>query len=121
MALHWDWDERCGEITLSQMQEDGTWTDYPLRLYTGNCCLIMLHENDEADTYNVNGFFVDVQHMKNCLVLNKKDGYTDNRYNTDIQRITRLRLNKSKAHYWKDIIAAFSKAFDDLTIELYTE
>ena len=121
MALHWDWKERCGEVTLSQKQEDGTWKDFPLRLYTGNCCLIMLSEDDEKDTYALAGFFADVQHMKNCLGLNKKDGYGDNIYNTEIQRITKLRLNKSKARYWKDIITAFSKAFDNLTIELFTE
>jgi len=73
MALNWLWSEKCGEATLKQ--EDKKFT---LDLYTGNAFLIMLTNYEKnGDTYwDVFSFWVDEQHMKNMLGLNKKGGRT---------------------------------------------
>ena len=123
MALHWDWQEMCGEITVVQMHEGEEDREFKLGLYTGNACLIMLHEYKEngRDMYNLFGFFSDKAHMKDCLGLNKKGGYTSNIYNTPYQRFEKIKLNKNKCRYFKDIVAAFAQAFDNLTIEIVNE
>lgn len=123
MALCWSWDEKCGEATLVMTQEDGTEVEYKLGLYTGNACLIMLSEwqEDGKDMYNMFSFWADKYHMKNCLGLNKKEGYTDNMYVTPYQRITKMKLNKKKCRYFKDIVAALTQAFDNLIIEVVSE
>ena len=124
MALNWLWKDKCGEITLVQkIDAEGNEQEFPITLYDGNCYLIMLHEYKEngQDMYNLFGFFSDKAHMKNCLGLNKKDGYTSNIYNTPYQRFTKVKLNKNKCRYFKDIVAAFAQAFDNLTIEIVNE
>ena len=65
--------------------------------------------------------FADKQHAKNCLGLNKKGGYGENSYNTPYNRFTKLRLNKAKYRYTKDLVALFVEAFDEIEIELFTE
>jgi hypothetical protein len=123
MALHWQWDEKCGEATLVQMYPDEEDREFKLGLYTGNACLIMLSEweEDGESMWNMFSFWADKDHMKNCLGLNKKQGYTDNMYATPYQKITKVKLNKKKCRYFKDIVAALAQAFDDLTIEVVSE
>lgn len=124
MALHWDWKEKCGEVTLVQKhpgEEDQVFT---LSLYNGNACLIMIHEFtyvDGKERYNLVNFWADVRHMKNCLGLNKKEGYTANLYDTPHEKFTRFRLNKAKCRYLKEIVAALVQAFDNIDIEIYSE
>lgn len=123
MALNWHWDEKCGEITLLQQFAGEEATEYTINLYQGNAYLIMIHEfSDEGGTerYELFSFFNDKQHMKNCLGLNPKGGFTSNCFKNDCQRITRLRLNKAKHRHANDIVAAFATAFDDITIEVYS-
>lgn len=116
MALNWLWSEKCGEATA--VNYDGE--EYTLSLYTGNAFLIMLYEYEEDDKqmYNMWNFWVDKAHMKNCLGLNKKDGYTTNSYEGQIKK---FRLNKAKCRHWKDIVPALAQAFDTIDIELFTE
>lgn len=126
MSLNWEWNEKCGEITLEQYRNDlGETKKFPLTLYKGNAFLIMLHEfKDEEsgeDMYNMAGFFLDKEHAKNCLGLNKKRGYGDNIYQTDYQRISKLRINKNKYPYTKDLVQMFVQAFDNITIEVVSE
>ena len=124
MALQWDWKEKCGEITLVQKYVDAEGAEFKLSLYQGNAFLIMLHEwTDEngVEKYELAGFFADKQHAKNCLGLNKKGGYGENSYNTPYNRFTKLRLNKAKYRYTKDLVALFVEAFDEIEIELFTE
>lgn len=122
MALHWEWSNKCGEITLEQ-NFDGEWKKFPITLYTGNAFLIMLHEFEEngKDMYELYGFFADKAHAKNCLGLNKKDGYTDNIYKRDWQKWSKVRINKAKYDKYKDLVQMLAQAFDDITIEIYTE
>lgn len=123
MALHWNWDEKCGEATLTQKQADGTEAEFTISFYTGNAYLIMLNEFEEGgqQKWSMFSFWADKQHMKNCLGLNKKDGYTDNQYESGFSRITKIRLNKAKCRYIKDIVPALVQAFDNLTVEIYSE
>lgn len=125
MALHWDWNEKCGEATLVQVVQDGKEHEFKLGLYTGNAFLIMLSQwqEDGKDMWNMFSFWADKAHMKNCLGLNKKEGYTENMYDVNVYRgrITKFRLNKTKCRYIKDIVAALVQAFDNIDIEIYKE
>lgn len=123
MALRWNWDEKCGEATLVQMHPDEEDREFTLTLYTGNACLIMLHEfvEDGEERYSLTNFWADKAHMKNCLGLNKREGYTTNIHNTPYQKFTKFRLNKNKCRYIKDIVPALVQAFDNIDIEIYTD
>ena len=123
MALHWDWDEKCGEATLVQRQEDGTDAEFKLGLYTGNAYLIMLYEwqEDGKNMWNMFSFWAGKDHMKNCLGLNKKQGYTENIHDRPYSKLTKFRLHKTKCRYLKDIVAALTQAFDNITIEIYAD
>lgn len=121
MALNWNWDDKCGEITLRQMHEGEEAKEYTIDLYQGNATLIMIHEytdDNDKDMYELFSFFADKQHMKNCLGLAKGER---NIFDTPYQTVTKLRLNKARNRYWKDIIAAFAAAFDKISIEVYND
>lgn len=124
MALNWYWKDKCGELIVSQKYEGEKAEEFIIDLYQGNAVLIMIYrykKNDE-DWYNMWGFFADKGHMKRCLGLEKDaDGVKENIYNEDRCRFLKIRLNKAKNRYWKDIVTALATAFDDLTIELYSE
>jgi len=78
-------------------------------------------EEDGEKFWSMSSFWADKAHMKNCLGLNKKDGYTSNIHNTPYQKWTKVRLNKTKCRYFKDIVPALAQAFDNLTIEIVNE
>lgn len=126
MSLNWEWKEKCGTITCKEYREDfGAWIPFTITLYKGNAFLIMLHEykdeNTGEDMYNMYGFFADKEHAKNCLGLNKKQGYGNNIYQTDWRRFSKLRINKNKYPYTKDLVQMFVQAFDNITIEVVSE
>lgn len=118
MSLNWRWENKCGEIILEQKTASGDWKQFPLALYQGNAFLIMLSENDEDDTYQMYSFFADKEHAKNCLGLKKG---TDNIFCSENTRWAKIRLNKSKYSYAKDLAAMVAQAFDNITIEIYSE
>ena len=123
MALNWLWSEKCGEIVVEQTREEKT-REYTLSLYEGNAFLIMLYEynENETDMYDMFSFFVDKVHAKKCLGLQKNgDGELVNIFDDGWQKFTKIRLNKAKSRNFKDLIELFSKAFDNITIEIYTE
>lgn len=121
MALNWLWSDICGEITLEQTQEDGSVKQFPIRLYTGNAYLIMLSENDEDDTYQMYSFFLDKDHAKRCFGLDKKGGNTENTFDKGWSRWTKVRLNKAKFSHTKELVTMLAQAFDDITIEIYSD
>lgn len=112
MAVIVNWNEKCGEATFKN--EEGK--TYTFDLYVGNCFFVMIHEfinEDGEKERQLDSFFVDEGHMKRCL---------DNGiYNRDYCRLIKIRLNKAKCRYYKEIIALLIQAFDDLEIEIYTE
>ena len=123
MALNWLWSEKCGEATMLQ-NIDGKETEFTLSLYKGNAYLIFIYEyKDEngADMYNVWNFFLDRDHAKNCLGLNKKQGYTDNILQRNWSRMTRIQLNKSMYPQAKELAGLLVQAFDNINIEIYSE
>lgn len=120
MSLNWQWDECCGEITVEHKLPDGSWTQFPVRLYQGNAFLIMLSEDDERDIYQMYSFFMDKDHAKRCLGLDKKGGNTTNFFQTEYKRWSKIRLNKAKYRYTKELVTMLVQAFDDLTIEIYS-
>ena len=117
MALNWLWKERCGEIIV----EGRGGHEHALRLYKGNAYLIMLAENDETDTYVVSSFWVDKDHAKNCLGLNKKDKDCHNIYQGDYNRWKKVRLNKAKYTNTKELAGMLAEAFDHIEIEIYSD
>ena len=127
MALHWDWKDKCGEITLVQSHPGDPFEqdrEFTINLYTGNAYLIMLHEYENEkgqEVYEMCGFFNDKQHMLNCLGLDKKDKDAHNIYQTPYQLFTKLRINKAKYRHTKELISAFVDAFDRITIEVVNE
>ena len=50
-----------------------------------------------------------------------KHTYGNNRYDTEYDRLVKIRFNKAKSHNYKDIIAACVQAFKEIEIEVYTE
>lgn len=118
MSLNWNWNEKCGEAVIQQGEKEFT-----VNLYNGNAFLIFIYqyEEDGQDMYQLYTFWADKQHMKNCLGLNKKEGYGGNMFDEGCDRLRKIRINKSKFPYTKDLMQALAQAFDDLTIELYSE
>ena len=128
MALYWNWSEKCGEIEVVQMHPDYEDQKFTLSLYKGNAFLIMTHEyKDEKtgeDMYNMFSFFTSKDHAKNCLGIAKGKARLDdcrNIFDTPYQKFTKLRLNKKKHPNWKDVVAMFAEAFDNITIEIFSE
>lgn len=128
MALNWIWDEKCGELTFSQNYKGEEYREFTVSLYQGNAVLIMLNEWEEEhedgihNMWSMWNFFCDKGHMNRCLGLEKNsDGVKDNIFDKDTCRFLKIRLNKAKNRYWKDIVKSFASAFDNITIELYSE
>ena len=118
MSLNWLWSEKCGEATMHDLRDD---KDFTVVLYKGNAYLIMLNEwvEDGQEKYSMYSFWADKDHMKSMLGLDKKND--ENAYNTPYVRMTKIRLNKKKNPYTKQIVEALVKAFDKITIEIYEE
>ena len=76
---------------------------------------------DGEDLWNMYNFWADRDHMKRCLGLVKGyETYGENSYEGEWLKI---RLNKKKIDKTrlKDIVGALAQAFDNLTIEVYTD
>lgn len=116
MALNWDWNKKIGTVDIFNYDEVRTY-----QLYQGNCFLIMLweYEKDGKDMWQMHGFFADKEHAKNCFGLSK--GYDENIYNTEYEQIRKIRINKAKYRYTKDLVDMLIKAFDNISIEIYSE
>lgn len=116
MALNWDWNKKIGTIDIFNYDEVRTY-----QLYQGNAFLIMLweYEEDGKEMWSMHNFFTDKEHAKNMLGLSKD--YTDNEMNRDKYYIKKIRINKAKYKYTKDLVDMLIKAFDEIEIELYTE
>ena len=121
MALNWRWDSKIGELTVKQTINEET-KEYVKTIYEGNAFLIFLNEwQDEKcgeNMYSMYSFFADETHAKRCLGLVKNYSNIFNDHNT---KVVKIRLNKTKSHNWKKVVSLFAQAFDDITIELYTE
>jgi len=122
MALYWEWKDKVGEAVFLNMQTN---KEYTISLYKGNAFLIFINEYKETDEngeehnmYNLFSFFCDEEHGKRCLGLVKN---TDNMFNDEYCRLTKIRINKDKYPYTKKLVSMLIKAFDEITIELFKE
>lgn len=119
MAIQWHWDEKIGTMDMFNYDEVKTYS-----LYQGNAFLVIIYEftdDDGKDKYQIKGFFADKEHAKNCLGLNKSQGFDENMYNDEYQQIRKIRINKAKYKYTKDLVDMLIKAFDNISIEIYSE
>ena len=115
--LIWSFDKKIGTVDIFNYDEVRTY-----QLYQGNAFLIILWEytdDDGKEKYSVHGFFADKDHAKNCLGLSKD--YTENTYNTNYEQIRKIRINKAKYKYTKELVDMLVKAFDNIEIEIYSE
>lgn len=121
MALTWNWEDKCGEATFicktGEYQETIT-----ADLYQGNAFLIMIYEytENEESRYQLISCMSDKNHAKNNLGLNKKSWCTENIYSGNTQ-LKKVRINKSKYSFTKDLVSMLSQAFDNIDIEIYSE
>lgn len=124
MALTWEWKDKVGEATFKRQIGDKI-KEFTVDLYEGNAYLIMIYEYEEngKDMYNCQGFFVDKTHMRKCLGIDKRDKntYGNNIFNNPDDKITKIRLSRTKSRNYKEIVKAFMDAFDDIEIGLYRE
>ena len=124
MGLHWMWNEKFGEATLEQYWGDGALHTFQLSLYKGNAYLIFLNEwkEDGVEMYSVWDFWSDKNEAKNRLGLNPKNGYAENDYaKGTIKHLTKFRLNKARYPYTKELVSMLVQAFDEITIEIYSD
>lgn len=114
MALNWRWSEKVGEADIQQKG-----IEFTCSLYQGNAYLIFLYEweDDGEKLYQMHSFWLDKDHMKNMLGLNRKDGFSINEFNLESERLVAIRINR-KMRYTKEIVTALVQAFDNLKIEL---
>jgi hypothetical protein len=124
MAIQWKWDDKIGEAVIQQTIGDEI-KEYTKSIYDGNCFMIFLNEwKNERDMnmYSLYTFFADEKHAKICLGLTKGyDGTQSNIFDGGLDKLLKLRINKKKARNYKKIVTMFAQAFDNLTIEIYTE
>lgn len=123
MAIQWLWKNKIGEAVIRQSLGEET-KESTKTLYEGNCFLIMLSEWNEGgvDKYNLYTFFADETHAKRCLGITKHvDNTYSNIFNTDYDKLVKIRINKKKSRNWKKIVTLFAQAFDNIEIEIYTE
>lgn len=117
MAVTWNWKDKCGEATFYSERQG---KEFTLNLYQGNAYLIFIHEykEGEEDMYNVYSFFVDKAHAKRMLGLEKGES---NAFNDSSVILKNIKFNKKKCRNLSDLVSLFTKAFDSLNIELYSE
>lgn len=123
MALTWTWKDKYGEM-ISEFRNPttGEVVERKVDLYVGNCLMVAIYNYEEngKKMYSLDSFFVDNDHAKRCLGLDKKYG-KDNMYDDGISKVVKLRIDKSKYSKAEKLIGLFVKAFDELTVELYKE
>ena len=110
MALRWDFNQKAGTVTEIRGQHEVTFN-----FYEGNALMIVLHEYEEDGEgyYDLQWFFCDEEHAKNCLGLVKGK---DNMFGEG--NINRLTIYRDNCRQWKKLIDLFTKAFPKIKIEL---
>ena len=118
MAYNWDFKHKAGEFTFN---------DYTYNFYIGNGFMIILDEFvmtekrmtadcDEEDIgkecYRVVWFFVDKDHAKRCLGLQKGS------YDMFEGLVQKIRIYKNNCPNWKDIVDLFTKSQPNIVIEI---
>lgn len=111
MALHWDFKEKAGTVTLKQNGKDIT-----LNWYEGNATMIVLNEWTEdngEEMWSMAWFFASDDHAKNCLGLARGE---TNMFGKDA--ITSLTVYRDHCRGWEKLVKMFAKAFPDIEIRV---
>ena len=110
MALRWDWNEKAGMVTVN---ENGR--EYTLDFYEGNALMITFYEYEEEgeERCQMQWFFLDEFHAKNCLGLAKgrKNMFGEN-------GITGLTIYRAHCKNWKKLAELFTRAFPEINIHI---
>lgn len=120
MALYWDFNKKVGEAVIRKTLPGCEPKEFTINLYQGNAFLIFINEYKEngTDMYNLYSFFCDEAHAKNCLGLAKD---TSNIFDDGVEKLVKIRIDKSRHSKPQKLLDMFIKAFDELEIELYKE
>ena len=115
--LRWEWDECCGTLEKEVTRGDEI-SYFTYHLYQGNALLILIAEWEEngQEMYTVRDFWVDKEHMNNCLGLTK--GHHN--IHTEWKKITFYR-DKVRPKDLVTICTALVKAMPSITIEIKGE
>lgn len=73
MAITWDWNDKLGTVDVLDTFNNKMFTN---NLYRGNCLMIEVNEFTDdkgVDRYNLHNFFMDKEHAKRILGLDRKD------------------------------------------------
>lgn len=113
MSLNWQWSEKVGSVEYDFPDSKVPESERPVcNLYSGNALLIAVWEYPNG-TYNMDWFWVDKDHMKNMLGLNK--GYENCMNDIGIKSI-KLDTNYRQT---PAIVQALVKSKTKVMIELY--
>lgn len=110
--LRVDFKKKIGEIT--EVRKGNEYT-FPLYACNGLCAWVAEYEEDGKEMVQLQGFFCDEQHAKNCFGLGKTG-----KKNIYEGSITKVKLNTADKGMVK-LAKLMAQAFDDITIELYRE
>ncbi len=105
MSLNWSFDHPAGLWTITPDIKPS----YTLHLYCGNAYLIVLNETETE--YNLVTFWVDKEHMRNCLGLTK--GY-DNIYQD--WEGSHIFLYEDNLPHARQIADALFRTFENITV-----
>lgn len=108
MSLNWEWNRKCGTVTQTIGRKD-----YTFDWYEGNALMIAICEFTENGTekYQLQWFFCDEGHAKNCLGLSKGHECI-----FDDGMVKSLTIYRENSRHWEKIVKLFAKAFPDIEI-----
>ena len=110
MALQWSVKEKAGTVT-----ENREGSEITLPFYEGNALMIVTHEyeKDGQQLYDMQWFFMDEYHAKNCLGLAK--GH-DNMFGAG--GIVSLTIYREHCRQWQKLVTLFTKAFPKIAVDI---
>ena len=104
--------KKLGELTEMIRGEKYT---FPIYACNGLCAWVYEYEEDGKEMVQLQGFFVDEQHAKNCFGIG-----TTGKQNIYEGDIVKVKLNSADKGMRK-LAALMVKSFNSITIELYME
>lgn len=127
MSLNWNWNDKMGEV----IYEPSCYTPghpFQTNIYQGNALMIWCNEwatdpacplTPDNTSYSLSCFCANMEHFRNMLGLNAKNGYSTE-YLFNSYHIKTIRLNTRYKSVPK-IVAELAKAHTNVNIELYYE
>lgn len=114
MLRIYNFNDKSGTVTIEQNGRE-----FILDLYgEGKCNCFCATVFKAENEYQLQWFFMDEDHGKRMLGLQKAPNGEKINY---LAEVTKLTIYKSKCSNWQKIMMMFAKAFDNLTIEIKEE